>query len=602
VIDKAQLRCDLERIAAVLSPDDRFRHVRRIVVWGWMLGDESEEEVRGHQLRLADRRASNEHRDLRRDVDSDSDGGAESDSEEVSFSPDQPYVTEERKKIQHTAWLPFARFLDRLPGLTDLVYGCTDQVPASVLVALRNHPRARLHVRSFSLRSLYQERDQPQDIDPDELALATSPNLYSIQAACQPHDVTGRLSFSLDAVQSMVLGAAPNLRRVHVSISTPLLIRPDTQSLRPAWRGFPDPGSNQANDDTTRPRLARLETLAFSGYCRTDLREDLYGFMNSTDFRYLVRLRISCGISRHALNTVASMADKGDFSSLQSLALFVVAHDYRENKPDTLDKPTSLFLEALPPLKSLYLTGYVSNLCAHAVLHRHGPTLRKLRFLPFMQFLKTTSSATMRNNSTSPWYMTLTQDIALRCPRVEFLSLRIQRHQGGPEEVALYRALGTLPRLARLTLFLDCSLPEDDALVFGPAVAQRAGERLASCAVDAVLARAIFAEISRDGAPLRYLLIVAEPPSVKWLNFAHLTRWVARTWVCSRPRGEGELVVREDREHTSMETRGGYQVYRGRLEEVLDECRNIWNTLWPPRGGDWRDEWHSFPLDVQGPV
>ncbi|KAK3896562.1 hypothetical protein C8A05DRAFT_39898, partial [Staphylotrichum tortipilum] len=89
-------------------------------------------------------------------------------------------------------WLPFARFLGWLPALTDLVYACTHQVPACLLAALHeHHPRSRLHVRAFSLRSLFQKRDQLHDIDPDERALATSPCLYSIHALCEMYGTHG---------------------------------------------------------------------------------------------------------------------------------------------------------------------------------------------------------------------------------------------------------------------------------------------------------------------------------------------------------------------------------------------------------------------------
>jgi hypothetical protein len=125
-------------------------------------------------------------------------------------------LTPQYKQAQREAWLPFAQFLGQLPGLTDLVYACINQIPACVLDALHQHlPRSRLHVRTFSLRSLYQERDQLDDIDPDEYLLATSSCLYSIRAKCKPYDTWRRFSFNLEAVERMVVsGCAPRLRRV----------------------------------------------------------------------------------------------------------------------------------------------------------------------------------------------------------------------------------------------------------------------------------------------------------------------------------------------------------------------------------------------------
>jgi hypothetical protein len=37
------------------------------------------------------------------------------------------------------------------------------------------------------------------------------------------------------------------------------------------------------------------------------------------------------------------------------------------------------------------------------------------------------------------------------------------------------------------------------------------------------------------------------------------------------------------------------------LEALRDEQGvDVWSTIWPSKGGDWRDEWHSFPLQTEG--
>ncbi len=156
--DREKLRDDLQRRTAILTEGNRFRHVRRITLVGFMLdGDESDAGP-----------ADSNHDG---DDDSDSDSHSDSDSD-FGDNPPFPYsgpaMMEQHKRAQAEAWLPFVEFVAQVPALKDLVYACTSQVPVSLLAALhRHHPRSRLHVRTFSLRSLYQERDQLHDIDPD---------------------------------------------------------------------------------------------------------------------------------------------------------------------------------------------------------------------------------------------------------------------------------------------------------------------------------------------------------------------------------------------------------------------------------------------------
>ena len=219
--DKKKLRDDLQQWDAVLGCGNRFLHVRRVFVFGFM-SDSDERSEADHQSYLLSLAA-----DGNDGSDGDTDGNGDNDDSHVRpliFALAGPPSTETHKRAQHEAWLPFASFLGQLPALKDLVYACTHQVSACLLAALhKHHPRSRLHVRTFSLRSLYQKSDQLHDIDPDELALATSPCLYSIHATCEDFDSYGRLSFNMEAIESMVSGAAPSLRRVHLHHSSPLI-------------------------------------------------------------------------------------------------------------------------------------------------------------------------------------------------------------------------------------------------------------------------------------------------------------------------------------------------------------------------------------------
>lgn len=85
-----------------------------------------------------------------------------------------PLTPEEREKHEE-ACQPLSEFIEKVPGLQDLIWDCPVQVPRSVLRSLEQHPRIRINVRYFCLRSLIRLRNQPHQVDDDELALATLP-------------------------------------------------------------------------------------------------------------------------------------------------------------------------------------------------------------------------------------------------------------------------------------------------------------------------------------------------------------------------------------------------------------------------------------------
>ena len=218
--DKEKLQHDLQRWTEVLSPN-HFRHVRRVTVIGFMRDNQP---------------VQSRDNGWREDFSEDFSGDGDDDDEDSpcydfsvtsAFIPDFPHLMPQHKDAQHEAWLPFANFLGQLPGLKDLIYACAHHMPPYVLRALhQHHRRSRLHIRAFSLRSLYQYPDQLDDIDPDKFALVTSPYLYSINANLRFYDACRGADYNWDAVARMVSGFAPALRRVRVNHSSDLRWRP----------------------------------------------------------------------------------------------------------------------------------------------------------------------------------------------------------------------------------------------------------------------------------------------------------------------------------------------------------------------------------------
>ncbi|KXX78783.1 hypothetical protein MMYC01_204432 [Madurella mycetomatis] len=150
------------------------------------------------------------------DDDDDDDDGPYYVPDHVGFVGNVPRSTPQHKQAQHEAWLPFERFIGQLPGPKDQVYACKQQISACVLAALhQHHPKSRLHEHDFGLRNVHRYPSHLEDIDADELALATSPCLYSIDG--EPPIATCcavQACYSSEAVASMVSGYGLALRRL----------------------------------------------------------------------------------------------------------------------------------------------------------------------------------------------------------------------------------------------------------------------------------------------------------------------------------------------------------------------------------------------------
>jgi hypothetical protein len=601
--DKKKLRDDVRRWTEILSLDNRFRHVRRVTVVGFMRDDES--PIYSRQKDWANGWPADNDDDS--DSDSDSDGLPPlhprfAPAVTRDFFPAKPALTPLHKQAQHAAWLPFAHFLAQLPGLTDLVYACTHQLPRCVLDALhQHHPRSRLHMHAFSFRSLHQARDTPTDIDPDEFALATSPCLYSIDTKLEAHGSPGLVDYNLDAVARMVTGYAPAIRRVRVNYYAPA--RSASKRNTTPWQGFladsPDRHAAGQGEAAAVSKRGCLDTL----YLSDDRR--LEDWNARTDFGHLRRFELQYIMFGHpTLETLVRMARHDEFRSLRELGLAATWHEDKQGQ----DELISLFLLAVPPLKVLKLGLHFGERAFGAALRRHGSTLRRLHLDPDAE----------GGFVLSPERICEMQQC---CPGLDDVQLCIPRRQGGPEEVAIYRTLGRLPQLRRLTLLLDChnGLLEDDeevkALntlydaegdgqdperdVYREIQLLVARKTLINAAVDEALARAIFHEIVNVvNAPLERLFIDPKIPEFVFpddigSDFDHLAQWIGRSWVCTKynTRDRDDVLVR----------RKVVDKWYGWPEEapsnVDEECIDLWTELWPRRAADW---WDLVSLEEAG--
>lgn len=239
-----------------------------------------------------------------------------------------------------------------------------------------------------------------------------------------------------------------------------------------------------------------------------------------------------------------------------------------------LDMPTAQCLRALNPLQGLKLKGGFGQGTLDAALRCHGQSLRKLSLI-------------LHDSTVLSYHQA--REIQERCPRLEEIKLRVCRHQGGPEGVAVYRALGRMPRLRRAILFLDVDVPSplDARELAVPENIEQIRELLINLALDETLARAIFLEITDIAhSPLERLTIRSYGPHLGILNpWIYGYRAAVWRWVCTRYGAGGEVTV-----HQSGDLEYHKARMRGDAQYAPDGIRAVWAELWPRRGEDWTDD------------
>ena len=250
-----KLRSDIATLTDVLAARDNVPYVRRLEIRGSMSRAASGERQSGgdHGEQASLQGANGPVHDYWPPDDGDFWGPAR---EPVDFDPTGPGSAGQGRVRDQAAWSCLASFIGELIQLADVVYACEDQVPVCILEVLHTHPlRPRLHVHSFSLRSLYQPASSLRDIDLDEYILASSPCLSSIRArdTASGFDSRGRISFNEEAILRMVAGRLCALRAVSIWVKGPGETIEHHRALsapRPAWagyfrndaHGFPDDG------------------------------------------------------------------------------------------------------------------------------------------------------------------------------------------------------------------------------------------------------------------------------------------------------------------------------------------------------------------------
>ncbi|KAK6008119.1 hypothetical protein QM012_000022 [Aureobasidium pullulans] len=493
---------------------------------------------------------------------------------------------------QDSEWHALSCLIKNLPTLHQLTWACTEQIPASILRYI-NHsrPHLQLYMRSFRLRCLCRPAAEPIVFDPYEIELATSPCLYSLTKA---YDYRGNphADHNQDAIIDMLAGAAPNLREINI------FLRPETnyswnlQALQ-GLRHIYQPNSLPASSPPCLGALKSLKLVA------DDPSSVIQQWNLKTDFQCLESLEVYDSLYDDALLWLASRR----LSALKHVAFSI---DFEESDTDT-PEAANMFILSLESLKSLKLRGPFELRMLLPTFDHCGHRLRRLLL----------ASPEIQPRAES--FASVDFILALRekCPRLEELALSVMRSQGDISEVAIYRALGTLRCTGKIYLAVYCPQPFpmsfetndqfDEFCSSGQTIdgETQAGldRALINHAFDEKLARSIFHTISKSKSAFSYplerlSLRVQKADSYRALR--DLFTYIGRSWTCIRNERDdrphdcyiSEYDPKDKLDREYIET---WNSYSDKMEDSI--ISQALYRVWPAaRAGDWKQEWHSFPL------
>ncbi|KAF2691697.1 hypothetical protein K458DRAFT_381540 [Lentithecium fluviatile CBS 122367] len=347
----------------------------------------------------------------------------------------------------------------------------------------------------FCIRSPIRPHNKEGDIDPDELTLATSPFLYSIDVPYATFNTTGHINRNEEAVWQMVAGIASNLRlvRLHgIRLGNSLELRRAMQQPLPLWEGI-----LRASNEESLPvaRLGRLSKLTF-GSAGILIANKLAQLGECTRFSELCTLELKSRILPEVLHTLAQMADGNMLANLRDISLSVTSYDDEDQR--YLDELAVRMVTALQPLGTLSKRDIFSQAFT-ALLQTHSVALRRLEFLP-----------TRHPDAELPFYslsVDHVQKLSSQCPSITDLRLLIPRTKGDAHEVQIYLSNGSRS-LQRLQIDI--------------ANVQSSGTR------------------------------------PKTFNVLNVLRWIGRSWICIRNPGDVDNTVAQEPEKAERMEAGEY--------------------------------------------
>jgi hypothetical protein len=511
-----------------------------------------------------------------------------------------------------TQWHKLVELVEKFPALREMTWGCAEQIPSCVLKYLhKNLLQCRLHMRNFCLRSLHQPPQISIQISPNEAELITSPCLYSIAMKYDYMNTSGSADYNEEAILDMAAGLAPNLRKISLlweSSGSSMWYVAGLRVPRQQWRrDFISPLSA-----STAPHAA-LQSLELVA---SDSIETLKSWNRVIDFSVLRSLKVHYSFSSTDLHWLTSNCQ---FRSLDTL-LIAPSLDGDDTLEELADA-TESFLLSLPPLKNFKMTGQYQQRTVDLAMDHSGHVLRKLHLPLFDAQLEGVPEPSSPGFANPDLLYALQQ----KCLVLEDLSLCMLRSQGDSREVAIYRALGSIPTLCKIHLSIYCSQSflwdrddiggtmksfDNSTTLSKEDKSDAVANALMDLAMDDTLARSIFRTISTArstyAGPLECLnlrvdALNAQGKSNTSSGLIHLLHYIGRSRICSG-------TLRDDRPHECLleeydiedKLDREWMEKKGELADLVNvKFKSALQRVWPDISSDnWKNEWHSFPLQA----
>lgn len=299
-----KLHRDIQSWRQLIQTGDRMRFLRVIKIIGNTISSENEEQ---------DTNAGQDLEQMRQLLQRKRWPG-QRDDDEYKEKPmllsgmDNPLSADAVQGIPSTQWpdeepwKALAGLFQELPRLEDVVFASRDQFPRCLLSQLHSsHPWCRLHMHYFCLRSLICSRlEPPQVMHPDDLALATSPCLYSIVATTSPCRGPDAFDYNEDAIMDMVSGLAPQLTNVCIVNAFSQATQATRGNIsRPPWAGVP---TSLAESHRKQATQSHVQNLILSTHKLST--DGLIQWARRTDFTKLRSLSLRSGVG---MSTVAQL-------------------------------------------------------------------------------------------------------------------------------------------------------------------------------------------------------------------------------------------------------------------------------------------------------
>ncbi|KAK0739090.1 hypothetical protein B0T21DRAFT_400324 [Apiosordaria backusii] len=380
---------------------------------------------------------------------------------ELQIKPNSTSI-QQMHALDHV-WLPAAELIQELTGLTDLIFQCPSQLPPCLLKVVHEKRIARLHLRTWSLRSLDTQSWVVQD--PHELAIISSPSLYSIWMQTEFCPQLARRSTpspQAEAVYQIMTTKclAPNLRELrkchyydgggHDDLAVSPFVFREARNL----------GEKLERGARLLP-IRHLELL-YDGWDDARLnilsRSHLAHWQARVDLSALESLKLTISLDQETVETLSRLS----FPFLRSLSLDCEISGQTTWHAVHYFRAVKRFLSTLTQLRKLHLCGWdheAVSLGAHedgdGNMLEPNPHLKVLWLKPGFSLDVPCRVDTARSPTEQQLY-----DLAARYPAIQDLSVSIRRSMGDEAEVRRYRALGRGFRmLERLSLELEAHPP-----------------------------------------------------------------------------------------------------------------------------------------------